>query len=88
MQLGKYAKELVNQYKDRLGITYDEAMIIIEQNKTAQQLLNEELALSVTGIKINLSTLMRATLLRDFYDFEPLRVYEKDLIKKYYNIEV
>lgn len=88
LNLGKEGTRLLKLYQKTLGITLEETIIIIMKNKTAQALLKEELALSVTGIYKNLSILLSYTLLRDFYDFEPIRENEKKLVKKYYGIEI
>lgn len=75
---------MLKLYQETLGITYNEANEIICKNATAKALIVEEPALSATGMNKTLSALLRATLLREFYDFEPLKESEKDLIKKYY----
>lgn len=86
--LGNEGTKLVLRYKEKLGITLYETFEIIKKNKTAQSLLKEELALTYTGADTNLSALMRATILRNFYDFEKIRPNEKELIKKYYGVDI
>ena len=84
--LGKEGKNLVKLYQEKLQISSEEAIKIIMKNKTAQSILKKELVLSVTGTQKNLSALMSATILKDFYDFESIRESEKELIKVYYDI--
>lgn len=86
--LGIEGENLVKLYSEKLGITIDEACEIFKQNKTALALLKEELALTFTGTDTNLSALMRATILRKFYDFEKLRPSEVDLIYRHYGINI
>ena len=82
LKLGEQGLRLVELYQETLNITINDAMNIISKNKAAQALLEEELALAITGVKKNLSALLSVTLLRDFYDFEPLKDSEKNNIKQ------
>ena len=88
MNFGVEGEKILQLYAEKLQITIDEARTIVNINKTAKALLKEELALGVTGVKKNLSALMRATLVRDSYDFRPLTIEEIQMIKQYYNIDI
>lgn len=88
MMLGNEGIELLILYQKTLKIALSEAVIIIMKNETAKSILQEELALTFTGRDKNLSSLMSSTILRDFYDFESIRESEKELIQKYYNIQI
>lgn len=88
MRFGQEAIKLIILYKETLGISLEEAVIIIMKNRTAQLLLQEEMALSITGTNKNLSALVGITLLRDSYDFKTIKTNEKQLIYEYYNIHI
>lgn len=88
MNFGVEGEKILQLYAEKLQITIDEARTIVNINKTAKALLKEELALGVTGVKKNLSALMRATLVRDSYDFRPLTIEEIQMIKQYYDIDI
>ncbi|MEO2683415.1 hypothetical protein, partial [Clostridium butyricum] len=88
MKIGKEGIKLVILFQEKLGISLSEAVIILLKNKTAQSLLKEELALSITGTNKNLSALMSITVQREFYDFELIRPDEIELIRQYYDIEI
>ena len=88
MRLGEEGLKLIILYQKTLGISLDEAVIIIMRNKTAQLLLKEEMALSITGEKKNLSALMQITLLREPYDFQVIKSNEINLIHEYYQIDI
>ena len=88
MKIGKEGIKLVILFQEKLGISLSEAVIILLKNKTAQSLLKEELALSITGTNKNLSALMGITVQREFYDFELIRPDEIELIRQYYDIEI
>lgn len=84
LELKKEGLELVKLFQETLNITEGEAFNMLSKNKTAIAFLKEELALEQKGIKKNLSALLSITLLRDHYDFTPLKEKEQELIDKYY----
>lgn len=88
LNLGNEGLKLLKKYQETLQISFDEASLIILKNKTAQALLKEEPTLKVTGPNKNLSALLRITLLRNPYDFNPITKEEKKLVKKYYFLDI
>lgn len=85
---GEEGIKLIILYQKTLEISISEAVIILMKNKTARAILQEELALTFTGKNKNLSSLLSSTILRNFYDFNPIMEDEKKLVKEYYDIEI
>lgn len=85
---GKTGISLIRKYANTLQIRFTDAYDIIMSNKAARLYLEQETVLKLTSSNKVLGTILRATLLREVTNFNPITPSEKAFIQNNYNIKL